>query len=315
MKVAYSLAEIALPKTSIVLTIGSFDGVHLGHQAILKHLTQTAAKQNAISVVLTFSNHPSKVLQPNHTTPLLCSIDHKLLLLEEAKIFATILLPFTKKFSQQSADTFIKAVREVLPFQTLILGSDAQFGKDREGDRLTVTSFAKNQGFTAEYLPDIIMNGLRISSSHIRDLVQNGLLKEAEVLLGRPYSIYGPILKGSGRGAPLGFPTANLNVNDLCLPPFGVYAVTLRKDNIKFEGVANLGFAPTMRSDDEPLLEVHLFDYKSDFYGKYVDVQFHQYIRPEKLFANAEELKNQIALDVIEARRIHLNLTCAPNNE
>lgn len=305
MKVAYSFAEIVMPKTPVVLTIGSFDGVHLGHQAILQHLTQTASRQHAISIVLTFSNHPSKVLRPNAPTPLLCSIDHKLHLIEKAKVFATILLPFTKEFSQQSADIFLKTTREVLPFQTLILGSDAHFGKNRDGDRTVVTALAETQGFTVEYLSDITKNGQRISSSHIRDLIQKGLLKETEDFLGRPYSIYGSVLKGSGRGAPLGFPTANLDVSGLCLPPLGVYAISLFEGKNEFKGVANLGYAPTMRADAEPLLEVHLLDYKSDLYGKFVDVQFHEYIRPEKRFSDVEALKNQISLDVKAARRIH----------
>lgn len=301
----YSLENI--PKSSLptALSIGNFDGVHLGHQALLQHLVQKAKEQHALSAILTFSNHPSSILRANHNTQLLCTIEHKIRLLEQSSVSRVILLPFTKQFSQQSADAFLQTIKQALSFQTLILGGDAHIGKNREGDRLTVTALAKTLGFNVEYFPDFNKNGQRISSSLIRSCIQKGELKQAESLLGRPYSIYGRILKGNGRGSTLGFPTANLDVGGLCLPPFGVYAVSLTVSEKKFQGIANLGLAPTVRQTSAPLLEVHLFDRSIDLYDQTVDVHFYHFIRQEKRFDTLADLKKQITDDVIKAKQIH----------
>lgn len=304
MKIAYSLDEIDKDLSPIALTIGNFDGIHLGHRAVLEHLKQTAKKNKIKSAVLTFSNHPSLILRPTHPTPLLCTIEHKIQLLHDIGIDLIILLPFTKEFSEQSAEVFLHHVLETLPFDILILGSDAHIGKNREGDRSMITKLADTLGFHVEYFPDYTQDGQRISSSLIRDYIQKGQLRQAEKLLGRPYSIYGPILKGDGRGAPLGFPTANLSVSNLCLPPLGVYAVSLSYEKKTLAGVANLGFAPTVRQENDPILEVHLFDQHLNLYGKTVDVKFFDFIRQERRFENLEELRKQIAIDIKNVKAI-----------
>lgn len=306
MQTAYSLEEITKSSLPVILTIGNFDGLHLGHQAILEHLVQIAKKRQARSAVLTFCNHPSTVLRPSTPTPFICTTEHKVQLLDEASIDLVLFLSFTKLFSEQSADIFLHRVKQYLPFETLILGSDAHIGKNREGDCLTVTRLAETLEFHVEYLPDYIKSGQRISSSLIRSHIRQGDLKQAEALLGRPYSIYGPVLKGSGRGAPLGFPTANLAVSALCLPPFGVYAVGLCYGGRIYPGVANLGIAPTVRHESEPILEVHLYDEQIDLYGKAVNVIFHDFIRQEKRFENIEDLRKEIAKDILKAKQIQL---------
>lgn len=308
MQIVDSLEKTPKTFTHFVVTIGNFDGFHLGHQFLIQNLINTARQQQALSIVLTFSNHPSTILRPDHTTSLLCSTDHKIMLLERAGIDLVILLPFTKELSLLSADQFLQKIQKALLFQTLILGSDAHIGKNREGDRSTVTALAKRLGFTVEYFPDCAKDGNRISSSRIRECIQKGDLNQAEALLGRPYSIFGPVLKGNGRGAPLGFPTANLHVDNLCLPPLGVYAVTLISDGKKYPGVANLGLAPTVRHESSPLLEVHLFDTNTNLYNHTVDVQFHKFIRQEKKFEGLETLRNQIADDVLKAKYLHQKL-------
>ena len=305
MQIAYSLEEIPTSAKPVVLTIGSYDGLHLGHQAVLEHLVQTARKQNLRSVVLTFSNHPTTVLRPANPIPLICTQVHKLKLFDKASIDMVILLPFTREFSEQSADQFLRKVRHAFHFQTLILGSDAHIGKNREGDQATVTALADQLGFSIEYFPDRLMDGQRISSNLIREAIRQGDLKQVAVLLGRPYSIYSTVLKGNGKGATLGFPTANLDVSGLCLPPLGVYAVALLEGGRKYHGVANLGVAPTMKEINEPVLEVHLFDHSSDLYGRKVEVLFQEFIRQEMRFNGVEELKEQIARDVQTARRMH----------
>ncbi len=305
MQIVYSLEDIPKNTSPVVLTIGNYDGLHLGHQAVLAHLVQRAKQTKLRSVVLTFSNHPSTVLRPHHQTHLICSTEHKLKLFEKASIEMVVMLPFTKEFSEQSADQFLKKVSHALPFQTLILGSDAHIGKNREGDQSTVTALADLLGFTVEYFPDRLIQGQRISSNLIRERLHQGNLKQAETLLGRPYSIYSTVLKGDGKGATLGFPTANLYVGGLCLPPLGVYAVSLFEGTKEYPGVANLGVAPTVHEVREPILEVHLFDHSSDLYGKTVEVRFHDFIRAEMRFNDLEELKAQIAQDVLTARKLH----------
>ncbi len=305
MQIAYSLEEVPQSATPFALTIGSYDGLHLGHQAVLEYLVQTARKQNLNSAVLTFSNHPSTVLRPTHPTPLVCMPEHKLKLFEKASIDMVILLPFTKEFSEQSADQFLRKVSHAVPIQTLILGSDAHIGKNREGDQSTVTALAEHLGFSVEYFPDRLIDGRRISSNLIRESIRQGELKRAEALLGRAYSIYSKVQKGNGKGATIGFPTANLDVHGLCLPPLGVYAVSLFDGVTEYHGVANLGVAPTVKDIKEPVLEVHLFDHNSDLYGKQVGVIFHEFIRAEMRFNGIEELKQQIARDVLAARQMH----------
>lgn len=304
MRIVYSLNELQIHQAPTVLSIGNFDGVHLGHQAVLKRLLETAHTLHFQSAVLTFSNHPSTVLRPTHPTPFLCTVAHKMRLLESMGIDLALLIPFTQEFSEQSAEAFLQNIRKVLPFNILILGHDAHIGKNREGDRHTVTNLGRTLGFQVEYIPDCFQGGHRISSSLIRDHIQKGQLVEATSLLGRPYSIAGRVMKGRGRGVSLGFPTANLTVSDLCLPPFGVYAVRAVIDGQEQAGIANLGVAPTIRQDSEPLLEVHFFADQGDLYNREIDVQLRDFIRTEKVFQSIEELKQQIAVDIVKAKSI-----------
>lgn len=305
MQTVKSLEEAhALKCLPVILTIGNFEGVHLGHQALLKQVVDIAKSQKKTPAIITFSNHPSEVLRPTQPTPLLCTTEHKLKLFEEAHIGLVVLLPFTKEFSQQSAEEFLLRVQKAVPFTDLILGSDAHIGKDREGNPKTIAALAQKLGFTLDYFPDFNLEGQRISSSRIRECIQQGRLTDAAKLLGRPYSIYGIVLKGTGRGAPLGFPTANISVDKLCLPPQGVYAVRLRSNGVKYDGVANLGNAPTLHQGRAPLLEVHLLDTNIDLYDKFVDVQLLGFIRPEKRFDSIDALKKQIAVDVAAAKHM-----------
>lgn len=304
MQVLHSLPSSESKAPPVVLTIGNFDGVHLGHQAVLHRTTQLAKKHQHPSAVITFANHPSTVLRPQHPTPLLCSIEHKLQLLEKAGIDLLILLQFTEAFSKQSAEVFLHNVKHSVPFDHLILGSDAHIGKNREGDREVILLLSKSMGFKVEYLADYQLEGARVSSTLLREAIQKGDLSQVGKLLGRTYSIFSKVIKGHGRGASIGFPTTNLSVEGLCLPPLGVYAVSLWHRGVKHPGVANLGVAPTVRENASPLLEVHLFDKTIDLYDEFVDVHFHQFIRPEKRFASLEELKMQIAKDAAIAKKI-----------
>jgi riboflavin kinase / FMN adenylyltransferase len=306
MLLLHRLEDFVYEHKPIVLTIGNFDGVHRGHDALLKHAKAIADTKEGSVTVLTFSNHPSEILRPEQPTPLLCTIAHKLKLIERQQIPHTILLPFTKYLSQHSAASFIERVRSHIPFSHLVLGHDATLGRDRQGNRSTMMQLSMEWGFDVEYISEYRYEGKLISSTLIRQLVQEGKLQDAEVLLGRPYSIYSEALPGKGKGKQIGFPTANLNIKGLCLPPFGVYAISAFKNNKWTQGIANLGIAPTVKEEALPSLEVHLFEPTPDLYGQYIEVVFYDYIRPEKKFEKIQELREQIEKDVETVKKLCL---------
>jgi len=223
-------------------------------------------------------------------------------LLEQASIDFVYALIFTLEFAQQTPEEFLQKLRSKIPFDQLILGNDATIGNQRAGNQEVVRGLARTMGFEVAYIDDYVAEGQRISSSLIRGHINQGELKAASALLGRPYSIYAPVIKGAGLGASLGAHTANIDVKGLCLPPLGVYVVTLLYNGESYRGVANLGKAPTIRQNDFPVLEVHLLDANLELYGEFVEVVLHEYLRPEKRFDNVSELKEQIALDIAAAK-------------
>lgn len=302
MRVIRNFADYPLETTGPVVTIGNFDGVHLGHQAIMKRARTLADSNNDNLVIITFENHPSQVLRADRSVELLCSVEHKLSLLESHGADVTVLIAFDKAFSEQDPETFLRQLRESIPFSHLILGSDARFGKGREGTPSRVRELADKLGFAVEYLEKEICGSRPLSSTSIRKCIKEGNFAEAEEMLGRRYTIVSKVVHGDGRGKKLGFPTANINVSGLCLPPFGVYSVDLLTGAKRIPGVANLGYAPTVRDDSSPVLEVHLFDYENDLYGCEVEVLFKSYIRPEQKFSCLEDLQAQISRDISTAK-------------
>ncbi len=304
MQVIRNLARAVASQKPGVLTIGNFDGVHRGHQAVLAQAAALAHKENRPWIALTFENHPSEILRSERRTPLICTLPHKTLLLQQAGVDWLILIPFTKELSQQSAEFFLQNVYETSPFVHLILGHDAALGKDRQGDNQRIQEFASAMHFDVACLESYTWKDQIVSSSRIRTLLQQGDLTEVADLLGRNYSIYGAVISGAATGKQLGYPTINIDVSQLCLPPFGVYAVRLMHEGVLYNGVANLGLAPTVRNDQRPLLEVHLLDIQKDLYGQFVEVVFHQYIRPEKQFPSLQALREQIHSDAVVARRL-----------
>lgn len=289
--------------TQVVLTVGNFDGMHRGHRAVLQQLKSPCSKDKKTGVI-TFGNHPSEILRPERPTSLICTLPHRLRLIEEFGIDFTVCLPFTPSLANLSALTFIEQIRKFVPFTDLILGFDATLGKDRQGNRETMQLIAKKVGFRIFYLEQYYYEGNPVSSTNIRNALTSGNFPLVNALLNRPYSIYGTVERGSGTGAKLGFPTANLNVTGLCLPPYGVYTVDMIKDGRLFEGIANLGVAPTIRNSFSPTLEVHLLDRpENEFYGTNVEVIFKTFIRPENRFSDAQELRLQIAKDIRFAKK------------
>ncbi|NGX61189.1 MAG: Riboflavin biosynthesis protein RibF [Chlamydiae bacterium] len=286
-------------QTPLALTIGMFDGVHLGHQKILSTLKEIQGE----ATLLTFSNHPISLLQ---SMPLLSitSLSHRLALIEKEGIDTTFLLPFTHSLSQLSPKAFLEMIRKHIPFTHLILGHDAVFGKDRLGTQSHVEDLARLMGFSLTYLAPVTIDDAPISSSRIRETLAKADFKKTASLLGRPYSILSPIEKGAGIGKTLGYPTLNLPCVNLCLPPLGVYSVTAQIDKEKLPGIANLGKAPTLHRNRSPKLEVHLFDSPQKTPDTPVEVFFHQFIREERTFPSSALLQAQIEQDILLANSL-----------
>lgn len=243
MIIQETLEEFKNPRDPLVLTIGTFDGVHRGHGVLLKTMKELSRKEGQ-TVVITFKNHPSEVLRPNNPVPLLCTIPHKLLLLDSYHIDTTILLPFNKFLAQQNAALFVEKIRQTIPFSHLVLGHDATLGRDKQGDRARMLELADEWGFTTIYIEEYRFEAKPVSSSRIREALQQGDLLQVEALLNRPYTIYAPLLKQNGY---------KLDVSQLCLPPSGVYSIYALIDKKKYDGTA------TIKSQQhEKSLEVHL---------------------------------------------------------
>lgn len=297
MQIFHSIEEVEAD--NLVLTLGNFDALHLGHQALFKKMSQLGEP-----ALLTFSNHPATILKTTPKPPLL-SLPHKLHLLENYGVKKTFLLPFTKELSKQSAEEFLTTLHKKVPFSHLLLGYDARIGHKREGDQTVVQAIADHLGFGLEYLPPVLWEKEPVSSSRIRLALQQGDLACVFALLGRPYSIYGEVVEGAGKGRAIGFRTMNLKVDGLCLPPLGVWAVSLNYRGMQYQGIANLGLAPTVRETLRPLLEVHIPGFDQEIYGESVNVHFIRFLRSEKKFLSLEELKNQIVSDI---KSLELNL-------
>ena len=290
MKVFNNYKDFPTSTLPLALSIGIFDGVHLGHQALLSRLKQMAPQ----TAVFTFSNYPDEVLHGVSILQL-TTLSHRLALFEKMGIDHTILVPFTQSFSQQTARQFLTQINRSIPFSYLVLGHDAVIGHDRNCD---LSDLTKELSFVLEYLEPIRLNGKVISSSEIRKCILAGKLAEASALLGRPYSIFANVVHGQGKGGILGFHTANLPVEELALPPLGVYIVKVKIDHTILPAVANLGYAPTLHKERPLCLEVHLIDDCRDLYDKELEVFFLKYLRPEIKFEHIDALKNQIRTDI-----------------
>jgi riboflavin kinase / FMN adenylyltransferase len=280
----------------LAITIGNFDGVHLAHQMLLEKMKELAPKR----AVLTFENHPREIL--NGEKKLLITHPHyRLKLLQNYGVDVIYQLPFTKEFSHLSAREFLRKLKEATHFTHLILGHDAALGRDREGTPERLKKLTRDLNFSLHYLPPLNCNNEPISSSRIREAIQSGDLSEAEQLLGREYVLYGKVQKGAQKGRLLGFQTANIQLDGLATPPFGVYVLRAEIKGKTHFGVGNIGVAPTLNVHRAPLLEAHFFDLDQNLYDQEISVTLVKYLREEKTFASPQELKKQIALDKEDA--------------
>ena len=290
-----------------IITIGAFDGVHLGHYEILKSLCTTAGEKEGESLVLTFWPHPRMILDKDNSIKLLNTLEEKIALFEKAGVENLVILTFNKTFSDLSYSEFIKTVLvEKLNVFHLIVGYNHHFGKNREGNYDKISEYALTFGFTSEKLDVKYIENVKVSSSLIRDALLKGDVDLANRQLGYEYSITGRVIPGDKIGRTIGFPTANISVNHdfKLIPHNGVYAVYVTVENKNIKGMMNIGVRPSINSDAKLTLEVHLFNFSGDIYGKDITVHFKRWIRQEMHFENIEQLTKQLNIDKTEISNI-----------
>ena len=298
MKIFHSINEFHSDKKTI-LTLGTFDGVHIGHAAILKKLTQNTADGKFESAVLTFFPHPRMVLQGKSDLKLLNTINEKIDLLEKIGIENLIIHPFDANFSQLSAEEFVKTVLvDQLHIQKIIIGYDHRFGKNRTANIDDLTAFGLKYGFEVEQISAQEINDISISSTKIRTALEDGEINLANEYLGYSYFLSGNVVKGKQLGRTIGFPTANIELEEeyKLVPKNGVYIVTAEIDGKSVYGMMNIGFNPTVQGEKRTI-EVHFFDFDLDIYDRHIRVAILQRIRSEEKFESVEFLKIQLGKD------------------
>ncbi|MGH0030015.1 MAG: bifunctional riboflavin kinase/FAD synthetase [Myxococcota bacterium] len=293
-----------------IVTIGNFDGIHLGHRAILNTVVARAKDLGGEAVVYTFDPHPRKVLRPESAPGLLTTLDQKIELLAEAGVDAVVVEPFTREFASTEAEDFIRTcLHERLDPVEVYVGYDFHFGRDREGSMRLLTELGPRLGFAVTIIPEVTVDEGDVNSTRIRQLLAEGDPERAARMLGRPFTIRGEVVRGDERGRGIGFPTANLAPENEVLPAPGVYGGHARMldegdpaRGARFPIVTNVGRRPTF-DGEEVRAEAHLIDWSGDLYGRRIEISFAFRLRPERKFDGVKALKEQIGKDVAEARR------------
>lgn len=297
MQTAHTFGELSSISAPVVLACGYFDGVHRGHQSVLESARAAARALGGQAWVMTLDPHPLKILRPDAAPRLLTCTAHKLRLLEAAGLDGCLVLPFDHALASIEPETFIDRLCEAAPRLTrVVVGPNWTFGRAARGDVPLLRSLAAAHGFSVTVAEPVRVDGQPISSTRVREAVLLGQLAEAERLLGRPFSVYGSVMRGKQVGRRLGFPTANVDADSEVRPPAGIYAVEAEIDGLRHPGAAYLGPA------QPGLVEVHLIDFEGDLYGRWMDVSFHSLIRPDRRFDSADALSDQIAMDIEQAR-------------
>ena len=294
-----------------VVTIGTFDGLHIGHQKIIERVREEAQKINGESVLLTFYPHPRSVIESERPISLLQAHEDKLVELEALGLQHLIILPFTSELSTMSAYNFIKDILVAhINLKKIVLGYDHHFGNNREGNIEFLNKHAQSMGFDVIEIPAKEIDEIKISSTKIREAIRNGEIEKASKFLGKPYEITGTVIKGNQLGRTIGYPTANINpIESLqLLPKIGVYAVKIKVLHQIYFGMLNIGLRPTVEENGQMKLEVHIFDFSEHLYGEKIQVHLYERIRNEQNFASIEALKAQIEEDEIITRSYFMHL-------
>ncbi len=303
MQVLRSIDALSTLPGPLALAVGVFDGIHIGHQEVIRAAQEHATQHHGTAVVVTFDPHPAHVLRPGSAPKLLCGSRHQQLVLAQIGIPCLLACPFTAETAKTPARDFIQQLVEAArPLGCISVGYTWSFGHQREGDIHLLMEMGQQHDFAVYGVPPLKIDGEIVSSTLIREAIATGDFIKAASLLGREYSVFGSVVEGRKLGRQLGFPTANVDVENEQLPPLGVYAVQARINDAWLPGVANLGRRPTLADNAEPSLEVHLLDWSGDVYGKDMEVRFTRLLRPEMKFSGLDELKAQIQRDIVAAR-------------
>ena len=303
MSIEAELARVA-PSRDMLLTIGVFDGVHLGHQYLILKLVEQAQQQDLLSGVVTFRQHPQEVLQPETKLPFLTDLDERINLLRNEGVEVIIPISFTAQSARLGARRFVELLRKYLRMRGLVIGADFALGRNREGNADALRALGQEMGFSVTVVPAVILNGEVVSSTAIRGALAKGNVEKVHRLTGRSFSLHGQVITGAGRGVALGFPTANLDMApEQALPQDGVYATWAYIDGRVYQSMTNIGFNPTS-DDSKRVVEIYIVDYRGDLYGRELKVEIMERLRAEKKFSTVEELKQQVAEDIKRGRAI-----------
>jgi riboflavin kinase/FMN adenylyltransferase len=306
MLLIHQARELNPGSKRVCLAIGFFDGVHLGHQQIVRQTISDAGQHEAIGVVITFDRHPNSVVAPDRVPPLIYPLTKKLRVLEALGPDALLVIHFDKPFSEQSGEAFIRSLAQDLgQIQSLCVGANFVFGHKRGGNVELLRKLGAELKFTVHGMAAVSLDGKVVSSTRIREAVVSGELDSASQMLGRAYSLSGNVVRGDGLGRKLGFPTANVDSGGLAVPPNGVYAVHARIGEKSYRAVLNIGVRPTLANPNpERRVEAHVLGFNSELYGKEIELVFMDKLRDEQKFPSLEELRAQIARDIQTAERL-----------
>ena len=301
--VGEELARLS-PNKDMLLTIGVFDGVHLGHKYLISQLVEQTRQQNLLSGVVTFRQHPQEMLSPQTKLPFLTDLIERSNLLKKEGVEAIIPLSFTAELAQLTARNFVNLLKKCLRMRGLVIGPDFALGRNREGNADTLRLLGQEMSFVVTVVLPVMRNGEVVSSTAIRKALADGDMKKVYNLAGRLFSLHGHVVTGAGRGVELGFPTANLDIDpEQAIPANGVYATWAYIDGRAYQSMTNIGKRPTF-GGRECTVEVYVLDYHSDLYGRELRIDIMERVRGEKQFNTAEELKKQIAEDIKQGRAI-----------
>ncbi len=314
MKLGHKLAYLSGQRRPVFLAAGFFDGVHRGHQAIIRKIIGAARRAQGTAWVMTFDTHPLKVLHPTIAPKLLTSTPHKLRLLKAMGVQGCIVIPFTRELARRQPKAFVAMLALAAPaLRQIVIGRNWTFGRQGCGTPATLKALAPVYGFKVAVIPPVRWHGTVVSSTRIRAAVLAGRLTEAAGMLGRPFSLLGTVVPGRGIGRTLGIPTANLNPHNEVAPPNGVYIVRASWDGATYPGIVNLGIRPTLIQRPpgaggafhrpERVLELHLLDMHRNLYGKDIEVAFLKKLRRERAFPSLEALQGQIRKDIEQTRK------------
>jgi len=286
-----------------VLTIGNYDGIHIGHREIIKRVKDRANAIKGTSMLMTFEPHPMSVLRPNKFIGAITPVYMKKRLIEESGIDVMIIVPFNEEFRNISADTFVKEILvQKIGIKELIVGYDFKFGKDGFGNTMLLQYLSENYGFSFHVVEAITIKGEKIGSNRIRRMIQRGEMERVKNFLGRPFMIDGEVKKGVGRGKNMGFPTINISTTFSLLPKKGVYVTETEVEKVRLPSVTNIGYKPTF-NENRLSIETYILDFSEELYSRHVNIIFHERIRDEKKFRGIDALRKRIAMDVEIARK------------